>query len=238
MTISVADRYARNLYTLSPEDQQILAESRVCVIGLGGLGGGVCEMLVRAGVGHMVMADPDRFESSNLNRQLFSTEALIGQPKVEGARQRIAAVNSGTVCDCRPVRITRSNIHDLIQGSDLTVDCMDTIHDRFILQEAAGRASIPLVSGAVAGMTGQVTTIFPGDQGFNLIYPVPDGQMPGSESRGIEAETGTLGFCAMMVSALQASEAVKVLLKRGQVLRNRLLIADLLNNRFEIVDLI
>ncbi|MBF0469209.1 MAG: ThiF family adenylyltransferase, partial [Desulfamplus sp.] len=116
---------------------------------------------------------------------------------------------------------------------DVVVDCLDSIDDRFMIQKAARKASIPLVSGAIAGTSGQVTTIFPQDKGFELIY----GNNYEKNLKGIETRVGNLSFCALFVASIQASEVIKLLLNRGEVLRNKIFIADLMSNSYEIMDL-
>jgi molybdopterin/thiamine biosynthesis adenylyltransferase len=228
------ERYDRNFNTISLEEQEILARSHVAVIGLGGLGGGVCEMLARTGVGSLTLVDGDVFDISNLNRQLLSRENNIGTPKSDAAKQRILAVNSSVRVNPMQAYADETNFYGMIEGVDLVVDCLDAIDTRFLLQETAQKASIPLVSGAIAGVCGQVTVIFPGDLGYELIY----GKKGASNSQGIENQTGNISYCALLVASLQSSECIKVLLKRGDILRNKLLIADLWSNSFEVMDLV
>jgi molybdopterin/thiamine biosynthesis adenylyltransferase len=233
MTIG-SERYDRNFDTLTGEQQAILEASRVAVLGLGGLGGGVSEMLARTGVGHLTLIDGDVFDPSNLNRQLFCTEDLVGTSKALAAENRIKAVNSTVRVTAVHQYADEDTLYGLIKDSDLVVDCLDSIHTRFTLQQAARKARIPLVAGAIAGVTGQVTVIFPEDKGYELIY----GKKEHLPAKGIESRTGNISYCALMVSALQASECVKVLLKRGNILRNKLLILELWSNSFEVMDLI
>ncbi len=231
----VQDRYIRNQQTISAEDQECLGRSRVVILGLGGLGGGVCEMLARIGIGELVLVDGDRFETSNLNRQLFSREDNIGQFKAEAAAIRVCEINSRVRVTVYKAFFKADTADAMINGADLIVDCLDTIHDRFLLQKAAAKLGIPLVSGAIAGVTGQVTVIFPGDPGFDAIYG-PDAAS-GSHERGVEQTTGNLAHCAMFVASLQVAECLKVLLKKGELLQNRLLIADLWQNSVEVMEL-
>lgn len=228
-----SERYARNFDTLTPTEQERLSSARVAVLGLGGLGGGVCEMLARIGVGHLTLIDGDVFEASNLNRQLLCTEALVGTPKAEAAEKRIHAVNSLVQVTPVAAYADKTNLFDMITGSDLVVDCLDSIHGRFMLQDAAKKAQIPVVAGAIAGVSGQVTVFFPEDKGYELIYGKRD-LLP---ARGIESRTGNISYCALLVAAVQASECIKVLLNRGDILRNKLLIMELWSNSFEIMDL-
>jgi molybdopterin/thiamine biosynthesis adenylyltransferase len=227
------ERYDRNFTTLSLEEQEILAGSHVAVIGLGGLGGGVSEMLARTGVGTLTLVDGDVFDATNLNRQLLSREENIGYPKAMAAKERIVAVNSQVQVNPIKAYADQTNLSGMLEGADLVVDCLDSIDTRFLLQKACKEASIPLVSGAIAGVCGQVTVIFPGDLGYELIYG-----KQGSSPKGIENLTGNISYCALLVASLQASECIKVLLKRGDILRNKLLIADLWTNSFEVMDLV
>jgi molybdopterin/thiamine biosynthesis adenylyltransferase len=228
------ERYSRNFDTLTRPQQAQLASSRVAVLGLGGLGGGVSEMLARTGVGHLTLIDGDVFEPSNLNRQLFCTEEVLGISKALAAEKRIRAVNSQVKITAVHQYADDDTFYDLIKDCDLVVDCLDSIPARFMLEHAAKKAQIPLVAGAIAGVTGQVTVIFPQDKGYELIY----GKKEHLPAKGIESRTGNISYCALMISALQASECIKVLLDRGDILRNKLLIMELWSNSFEVMDMI
>jgi len=228
------NRYDRNFSTISLGEQEILARSHVVVIGLGGLGGGVCEMLARIGVGILTLVDGDRFDITNLNRQIISREDNIGVLKAKAAKERIRKINSSIQVKAFNQFVDETNLHGMIHGADLVVDCLDTIDTRFLVQEIAQKASIPLVSGAIAGVCGQVTVIFPEDAGYELIY----GKKTETASRGIETQIGNISYCALFVASLQASECIKVLLKRGDILRNKLMIVDLWRNCFEVMELV
>jgi len=227
-------RYCKNHAALSHEEQQQLHRSKVCVIGLGGLGGGVMEMLARLGVGSLAGVDGDRFEASNLNRQAFCTEELVGAYKTEAAKERIRRINSSIDVHCINAFLDETTAPELIRGSDVVVDCLDTINSRFDLQDAAEKESVPVVSGAIAGTVAQVTVIYPGDRGYELIY----GQKERADNRGVEQTLGNLSFCAVFAASVQTSQVLKVLLQRGNILRNKLFVADLMNDSFDILDLI
>ncbi|PIE60908.1 MAG: hypothetical protein CSA29_06075 [Desulfobacterales bacterium] len=232
-------RYSRNLNTLSPQDQEKLGKSRVAILGLGGLGGGVCELLARTGVGALTLIDGDSFDISNLNRQLMCLEDNIGHSKAQEAAKRVKKVNATVQTTVFQAYAGPDNLKQMIENADIVVDCLDTIQARLHLQDAADALGIPLVSGAIAGVTGQVTVIFPGDPGFERIYgdilrDRADGNL---ENRGIETWAGNLSFCASFIASLQAAETVKVLIGKGKTLRNKLLIADLWTNTLEVMDL-
>jgi molybdopterin/thiamine biosynthesis adenylyltransferase len=129
--------------------------------------------------------------------------------------------------------VDESNMVDRIRDADVVMDCLDFIDTRFKLQDAARLVSIPIVSGAIAGVTGQVTSIFPGDKGYELIY----GKTGRDLSHGVETKTGNISYCTLLVAALQSSECIKILLGRGNTLRNKLLIAELWSNTFEVLEL-
>ncbi|MBF0303610.1 MAG: HesA/MoeB/ThiF family protein, partial [Desulfamplus sp.] len=227
------ERYVRNLGILNKEEQSALSNSRVCIAGLGGLGGSVTEMLARIGVGYLSLVDGDSFTISNLNRQILCTEKIVGTSKADAAAQRVKEINSTVHVRSFKKFLTRKNSREIFDEVDVVVDCLDSIDDRFMIEEVARKSSIPLVSGAIAGTSGQVTTIFPQDKGFELIY----GKNYEKNLKGIETRVGNLSFCAMFVASVQASEVVKLLINRGELLRNKIFLADLLSNTYEIMEL-
>lgn len=231
----VPGRYLRNMTTLSPAEQVRLLKSKAAVVGLGGLGGTVTEILARVGVGAMVLIDGDRFEEHNLNRQMLSAENLLGSAKAEAALKRVAAINSSVSVSIQPTFLAEDNALELITGCQVVVDCLDNISSRFTLEQAARQAGIPFVSAAIAGLTGLVTTIFPGDGGLQLIHG-PRHSL--KNDKGVETILGNLPQTVFMTAAMESAEAVKVLLGRtGQVLRNKLWVMDLTDNTFEVLSL-
>ena len=220
--------YARNFDAINNAEQLVLADKTVFVAGCGGLGGYVVEYLGRLGVGRLVVADPDLFEVSNLNRQLLSSHMNLGKPKVLAAKQRVQAINPLVRVDIHQVKITNANALSLISDTDVVVDALDNIPSRLVLQEACKEAGMPLVHGAIAGWCGQVCVVMPGQDLLDKIYP--DVQV----QQGDEAQSGSLSFSAGLVAALQAAEVVKLLLGRGAV-RPTLVLIDLLRN--EIIDI-
>jgi molybdopterin/thiamine biosynthesis adenylyltransferase len=230
----VPERYARNMKTFSPEDQASLLKSQVSIVGLGGLGGTVSEILARTGIGTLNLIDGDRFEASNLNRQFLSTYETMGQYKTEAAVKRIKEINASITVRRYDEYLDDKNSDALIRRSDVVVDCLDNITTRFILENASKKAGSPLVSAAVAGLSGHITTIFPEDQGLKLIYGRPDDL----KSKGAEASLGCLPSAVSVLAAFETAEVVKIILGRGPLLRNKLLIIDLLDNITEVLDLL
>ena len=226
-------RYVRNLGTVGLEGQIKLLQSTVAVVGLGGLGGYVTEALARMGVGRLILIDGDVFEEHNLNRQILSAEAGLGTHKAEAARQRVAEINSAVEVTSHATRLTRENLPRLLEGADLVVDGLDRLPTRLILQEGAQALGIPMVHGSIAGYLGQVMTIFPGDRGLRSLYGEP-GDLP---DQGLEAQLGTPAATPMAVAAWEAQEAVKILLGRGEPLRNRLLVMDMESGTIDVLQL-
>lgn len=217
------ERYARNRRILSMADQIQLLSSSVAVVGVGGLGGSVAEILARLGVGRLVLIDGDTFETSNLNRQLFSTIDLLGQPKVEVARARIVAINDTVLVTTHQQFLDPTNASDLLGNPDVVIDCLDTVPSRFALQKVAGKMGAPMVSAAIAGLMGQMTTVLPKDPGLSLVY----GKEEEAPPQGVERVLGNLAPMVMQMASLQCMEAIKIILKRPDILRHRLLLVDL-----------
>jgi len=214
-------RYLRNMGTIGIHGQLALLRSRVAVVGLGGLGGYVLEGLARAGVGHIVAIDGDRFEEHNLNRQLLSCDRLLGASKAQAAADRVALINPAVNVKPLATHVSSDNAPRLLASADAIVDALDNLPDRLTLQAAAQILNKPLVHGAIAGFLGQVLTIMPGDVGLRALYPKDD--VP---EHGLEQSLGTPPATPMMIAALQVQETIKLLTGTGEILRNRLLLID------------
>lgn len=229
----VPERYVRNMKSYSHEDQIRLLHSDVTVVGMGGLGGAVAEILAREGVGTLRLIDGDRFEESNLNRQMLSSADKIGKPKAAAAAERVSCINPSVSVRASEFFLDAENAPSLIKSSDGIIDCLDNLQTRFLLESAAKKAKIPIVSAAIAGETGHVTTIYPDDPGLSLIYGPPE-QAP---EKGIEQSLGCLSHAVTILSSLECSEMIKILLKRQGGLRDRLLVMDLSDTSFEMLQL-
>ena len=216
----VPERYRRNLGTIGPEGQSMLLDSCVAVIGAGGLGGYVIEGLARMGLGKLILIDGDRYTENNLNRQLGCTEAVLGQYKAHVMNRRVAEVNSAVEVAVHTVWLDEENAASLVQGALVLVDALDNLPTRLMLQRIAARLNVPLVHGAIAGYTGQVLTILPGDIGLVGLY----GENPIAE-KGIEVQLGNPAATPMLIAAWQVSGVVKLLVG-GPVLSQRLMVFD------------
>lgn len=224
-------RYSRNIKTLTELENESLKDKRVCIIGCGGLGGYIIEMLARIGAGHLTVVDGDVFDESNLNRQLLCDEASIGINKAKKAAKRINEVNSLISVNYIDEFFNEENGINIIKNHDVVVDALDNIETRKLLQGICESLEIPLVYGAIAGWYGQVTTIFPGDKTLDILYPKED-----KISRGSEQKLGNPSFTPALVASIQVSEVIKVLIRRGDLLRKKVLYIDLLSQDYEIIE--
>ncbi|MDD6310782.1 MAG: HesA/MoeB/ThiF family protein [Firmicutes bacterium] len=221
-------RYTRNIGTISEDEQSALATKRVCVVGCGGLGGGVIEGLVRIGVGHLTVVDGDVFDETNLNRQVLSNEDNLGHPKAVEARLQMKTINSNVQIDSVQGLLTEENAAAIIAGHDLVVDALDNMEARLVLEDKCEEAGIPLVHGAIGGWQGQVTVVMPGDCILHQIYE--DAEVDKS------VKPTNPPFTPAVVSAIEVSEAVKVLLGREEALRGKVLTLDLLNHEYDVIE--
>jgi molybdopterin/thiamine biosynthesis adenylyltransferase len=229
----VPERYARNMRTFSLADQAALLQSHAGVVGLGGLGGTVTEILARMGVGRLTLIDGDRFEDSNLNRQLLSSPANLSRPKADVAARRVRRINPSTDLIAHACFLTAQNAVELLAGCHVVVDCLDNLRTRFEVEDACRLIGCPMVSAAVAGAAGHVTAIFPQDRGLRLVYGEPQ-SLP---LKGAETSLGTVPYSVAFLASLECAEVAKVLLGRGSLLRDKLLVADLTEGIIEVMSL-
>ncbi len=228
-----AERYARHL--VLPEvgvaGQRRLAESRIALVGAGGLGAPVSLYLVAAGVGHVTLIDDDRVERSNLQRQVVHADARIGMHKTASAKLALNALNPGVRIETFEQRLRADNVEDLLRGHDVIVDGADNFPTRYLLSAASLRLGIPLVYGAVHRFSGQVSVFDPrraDSPCYRCLFPFP----PSADEAPNCSEAGVLGVLPGLVGLLQASETLKLLLGIGSPLVGRLLCHDALAGTF------
>ncbi len=221
-------RYVRNFDTLTAGEQQKLGASCVAVIGCGGLGGYVLQMLARIGIGSLITVDPDCFDESNLNRQAFAVSDTIGIPKTTAAANSIQSINPAVTVIEYQTAISHSNAAQIIHDADVLVDALDNIPDRKMIVCEANHEEIPVVHGAIAGFEGQVMTIIPNqkDTGDSGLFGQGDGYDYQSDMNA-EAVMGVPSITPVFIASLQAMEVVKILLKRGNRLSRRMLYSDI-----------
>ncbi len=209
-------RYSRCIPALSKEELSVLKSRKAAVIGCGGLGGHILGMLARIGIGCIAFADPDRFEASNLNRQVFSTETNLGKGKVEETERMLSQINSGIRLEPYPFAFSRETADRVLDRCDIVLDALDSGTAKRLLAAECGKRNLVLVHGAISGWCAQVCTVPPESGILELLYP--DGEM--------EEHASSLPFLPSLCASLQVSEAVRYLVGRPCALRGKLLSVD------------
>lgn len=199
------ERYIRNLGALSEEECLKLRKSSVFIAGCGGLGGYILDMLLRLGVGTIRVADGDRFEPSNLNRQLLSTVQNIAMSKADAAKDYAAKINPDTNLSSFKQYISEDNVREMIRGCDVVLDALDSVKSRRLLKRACDELDIPYIHGAVAGWIAQAGASMPGDGLLDRLYP----------EENIRSEKSVLSFTPALCAAMQSSLCVRLLCGRA-----------------------
>ena len=225
-------RYSRHIMLgeIGVEGQRKLASARVLVIGAGGLGSPAALYLAAAGVGTLGIADFDRVEEHNLQRQLLHDATSVGEAKTESAARRLRAANPFISVVEHGEGVTPANARALFAGYDVIVDGTDTFATRYLNNDAAVLAGRPLVYGSIFKFEGQVAVFDPTHGGpcYRCLFPTPPpaGSVPNC------GEAGVLGALCGVIGSLQAVEAVKLITGIGEPLRGRLLTYDALSQTF------
>jgi len=215
------ERYKRHL--ILPEvglrGQQALLEARVLLVGAGGLGCPLAQYLAAAGVGTLGLVDFDVVDASNLQRQVLYTTADVGRPKLEVARERIAAQNPDVAVELHPIHLSSENAMDILGAYDVVVDGTDNFPTRYLTNDACVLLGKPNVHGSIFRFDGQAT-VFDAARGpcYRCLYPEPPppGLVPSC------AEGGVLGVLPGMIALIQATETIKLVTGIGEPLIGRL----------------
>ena len=223
MVNTMTERYTRNMPAITADEQTVLKNKKVLVVGCGGLGGYAIEYLARIGVGCIVAVDGDVFCESNLNRQLYSTMQNLGISKSAEAAARVAAINPEIEVQAVNEFFSRDNAATLLKGIDVVIDALDNVEARLMLEDACEDAGIPMVHGAVQGWNLQATVVQPGSKTLHDLYK--SGAHNASEQ---DPDTKTcLCPTPACCASIQIAEALKLLLGRESSLSGRMLFMDL-----------
>jgi len=221
-------RFERNIPALTEAECSVLRSKKVLVVGCGGLGGFVLEYLARVGVGAIRCADGDRFDRSNLNRQLLCTEETLGKPKAAAAAARLTNivdpwVSVESVC----AFADETNVSALVDGCDIVIDALDNIPARKLLAKACRQAGIPYVYGAISGWVAQAALSLPGDKLVETLYP----------EDVVITDKSVLSFTPALCASMQVALCIKYLVGRP-VEAGKLYYFDLLHQEFETIDMV
>jgi len=219
-------RYSRHILLdeIGIEGQQRLLQSHALVIGAGGLGSPALLYLASAGVGSITVVDDDTVDFTNLQRQIAHAEARVGQPKVASAAAGMRALNSEAVVHTIARRLDETELAEQVAQADVVLDCSDNYPTRQAVNAACVRAGKPLVSGAAIGFDAQISvwdTRQPGQPCYACVF-APDAEVDAVRC----ATMGVFAPLVGMIGAMQAAEALKLLVPVGQPLAGRLLMLD------------
>ena len=201
---------------------------RVLVVGAGGLGAPLTEVLARSGVERLTIADFDRVDLTNLQRQVLFTTPDVGRPKAVVAAERLRAIAPGIDVTPVEVRVDASNARDVLSGHAVVCDGTDSLKAKFLLNDTCVALGIPFIMGGILRFEGQVMTVLPGMGAcYRCLFeePPPDGAVPTC------AQAGVLGAMAGTIGAVQAGEAVRILSGEPPELASALLVLDALAGR-------
>jgi molybdopterin-synthase adenylyltransferase len=224
-------RYSRQimLEEIGFTGMEKLRNAHVSVIGVGGIGNPVVTQLTAMGIGKLRIIDRDVIEISNLHRQHLYTDDDIGKVKVEAALERLRKLNPQVEIEAVPASVTTYTVENLVKGSDVVIDALDSIEARYALNDACIKQNIPLIYAGALGMVGSVCTILPNKTAcLRCIFPeLEEDEMPTCSTEGVHPSI------LYLVSGIQVSEAVKIITGQQPSLSNTLLYIDLTDLSFE-----
>ncbi|OIO38506.1 MAG: molybdenum cofactor biosynthesis protein MoeB [Candidatus Omnitrophica bacterium CG1_02_49_16] len=224
-------RYSRHLIMpeVGVEGQEKLKAANVLLIGTGGLGSPAALYLAAAGVGTLGLVDFDKVDFSNLQRQIIHGTSDVDQPKVESAKKRLAEINPNVKVVTYDERLTRDNVLEILKDYEMVLDGTDNFQTRYLVNDACVFTRKPFVYGSIFRFDGQATVFYPGKGPcYRCLFaePPPPGMVPSC------AEGGVLGILPGVIGVIQATEAVKLILGKGEPLIGRLLLYDALKMNF------
>jgi molybdopterin/thiamine biosynthesis adenylyltransferase len=236
LTEEQIQRYSRHiiLKEVGGKGQEKLLDGRVLIIGAGGLGAPIALYLAAAGVGTIGIADADVVDITNLQRQVIHFTPDVGKPKVVSAAEKMRAINPDVTVTTYQEWISAANIAGIIAGYDFTIDATDNFAAKFLINDACVLAGKPYSHGGILQFDGQTITVKPKESAcYRCIFPEP----PPRDAIPTCSRAGVIGVLPGVIGTIQATEAIKFLLGKGELLTNRLLTYNALRMRFREVPL-
>jgi len=227
------ERYSRHiiLKEVGIEGQTKIRQSKILIIGAGGLAAPAAYYLAAAGIGTLGIIDGDVVDRTNLQRQIIHFTQDIGKPKVISAKEKIEQINPGVKVITYQEMVNSNNILDLIKDYDFIIDGTDNFPAKFLINDACVMASKPFSHGGILRFDGQTMTYVPGTACYRCVFP----ELPPKDAVPACSQAGVLGTIAGMLGTIQAAEALKHIIGKGNLLTNRLLIFDALEMEFRTV---
>lgn len=229
-------RYSRQimLSQFDIDGQEKLLGARVLILGVGGLGCPATQYLAAAGVGELILSDPDTVDMTNLQRQVLFSDQDINLPKVEAAANRIRQINPEIVCQIIPEKLKDQALLEHIQSADIVLDCTDNFTSRFAINKVCVKTRTPLVSGAAIRMNGQLAVYDfrkPDAPCYRCLYNEQSNEQLSC------SESGILGPVVGAIGTMQALEAIKLITGMGETLNGRLMVFDALTMQWHSMSL-
>ncbi len=237
LSLDEEERYKKHL-TLKEigfKGQLKLKNSSVVCIGAGGLGSSVLLYLAAAGIGKIGIVDNDQVEKSNLQRQIIHETNMVGNLKIDSAKERIKSINPNTEVVTFQVRINPENILEIIKEFDIICDCSDNFGTRYLINDACLILEKPFVFGSVQGFEGQISVFNLNKKSPNLRDLIPES--PAKNSIPSCEEFGVIGVSTGLIGILQVNEIIKIILKTGEILDGKIMIFNLLNMKIKTLNL-
>ncbi len=215
-------RFIRNIPSLSEREQNTLRTKHAAIIGCGGLGGYIAELLARAGVGTLTLVDGDSFEETNLNRQLYALPENLGKNKAHCAAQRLRSIDPSIELRVFGEFFDAENAGAILEGADIVMDALDSVSARLLLEEECAKGGLWLIHGAVEGWNMQLCAVAPGSGMLRSLYG----------EAGVGGGKSVVSPLPALCAAAQCAEAVKKLCGKASDMDGCLLIGDALNMEF------
>ncbi len=231
------ERYARHIILpeVGANGQEKLLDSKVLIVGAGGLGSPATLYLAAAGIGTIGLVDPDTVDLTNLQRQVLHSIPAVGKPKIESAKNAVHALNNDVEVITYATLLTEANATEIIAKYDFIIDATDNFSSKFLIADVCHKTKTPYSHAGVSLFEGQTTTVLPGKSTcYRCIFNSPP---PEDEQESSSQPTGILGVLPGVIGSIQATEAIKFLLGIGNCLTNRLLIYNSLSMKFREVKL-
>lgn len=220
------EQYSRNMGIMNHNEFQIIRNTKVLLIGVGGLGGYIASSLVRLGVNEITIIDFDNFETSNLNRQIFSTNKTLNMSKVEVTKQKLYEINPKVLIKTISNKYDDSVTESLYKGIDIVFDAVDNIETKLLIEKHCSIYNKPLIHGAIGGWYGQLGILLPNAYLLRDIYK--------DKTKGIEDSLKSPTFIPGIVGNMMVSEFIKFILAKDSLI-NKILFIDVLDHEYRVI---
>lgn len=213
----------RQMSIVDKNQQTQFKNAKIAVIGCGGIGGGVIEILARMGVGELNIIDEDKFDLSNLNRQLMSSTKALGLSKAEVSKEQVKIINPYTKVNSFNEKLTEKNVNIILKDCDIVIDALDNLYTRIIVSRYARENNIPFIHGAIHGTLGQLTVFTKDTKSYEELFALPSLNKELNEETKEEIESlsnyipPVIGPTPNIIGFLQAFEAYKIITNIGEV---------------------